>query len=169
MRISIIVAVASNGVIGKNNDLPWRLPRDLDFFKQKTTGHWVIMGRKNWESIPEKYRPLSNRRNLIMTRQDSYEAPGGTVIRNLNRVLEDARQNGETEIFIIGGADIYSLVLPEIADTMYVTKVHQDFEGDTFFPEYDESNWKLVSEEHHGTGEKNKWPITFCKYERVRK
>ena len=107
MKVSLIVAVAENGVIGKDNDLIWHLPKDMRFFKETTMGHHVIMGRKNFESIPHKYRPLPDRTNIVITRQSEYKAEGCIVVNSVETALEIAKNNGDIEHFIIGGGQIY--------------------------------------------------------------
>src|SRR6188768_2605744 len=112
MIISLIAARTHNNVIGKNNDLPWHLPDDMKYFMQTTKGHHAIMGRKNYDSIPEKFKPLPNRTNIVVTHQPSFKAPGCIVVNSLERGLEIARSNGECEAFVIGGAEIYRLSIP---------------------------------------------------------
>jgi len=120
MKVSLIVAVANNGVIGKDNDLIWHLPNDMKFFKQTTTAHHVIMGRKNFESIPERFRPLPNRTNVIITRNSDYKAEGCVVVNSVEQALEVAKQNGDTQPFIIGGGQIYKLALENnLVDKIY--------------------------------------------------
>lgn len=167
MKISLIVAVAENGVIGKDNSLPWHLPRDMKFFKDTTMGHCVIMGRKNYDSIPLKYRPLEGRTNIIVTRQKDLKAEGCLVVNSIEEGLEIARNKNEKEVFIIGGAEIFRQALA-IADKIYYTRIHHPFEGDVYFPQLDEKKWKLISREDNGTDEKNKYPFSFCVYEKVR-
>ncbi len=142
MKISSIVAVAQNNVIGKDNDLIWRLSEDLKRFKRITSGHHIIMGRLNYESIG---RPLPNRTNVIITRQKDYTAEGCVVVNSLEEALQVAKDNGETEAFIIGGAQIYNLAMPYI-EKIYLTEVHQSFDGDVFFAELGEE-WKEVHRE----------------------
>lgn len=166
MKISMIAAVAENYVIGKDNDLVWSLPDDMKFFMRTTTGHHVIMGRKNFESLPDKFRPLPNRTNIVITRQDTYDAQGAAVVNSLEDALAIARENGEQEAFIIGGGEIYKLGL-EVADTMYITEVHGSFEGDAFFPKFDKSNWKEVERISHSTDEKHAFSFDFVTYERA--
>src|SRR3954465_7549819 len=132
MSISLIVAVGSNNAIGKNNTLIWHLPADMKFFKEKTTGHCIITGRKNYESIPEKFRPLPNRTNIVITRQKDYQAPGAIVTDSIEKALELAEKSGDEEIFIIGGAEIFRQCI-NITDRIYLTKIHHSFEGDVFF------------------------------------
>src|ERR1700739_3645683 len=124
MNLSIIVAVAENNVIGKDNALIWHLPADTRFFKEKTSGHVIITGRKNYESIPEKFRPLPDRKNIVITRQKNYHAPGAVVVSSIESALQYVKENhnGE-EIFIIGGADIYRQTI-SICDKIYLTRIH---------------------------------------------
>src|SRR3954471_6943606 len=117
--ISIIVACSENNVIGANNSLIWHLPADMKFFKEKTTGHCIITGRKNYESIPEKFRPLPNRTNIVITRQSDYSAPGASVVNSLEAALEKAKATGDEEIFIIGGAEIFNQAL-RYTDRIYL-------------------------------------------------
>lgn len=133
-KISIIAAVSKNGVIGKDNKLPWHLPEDMKFFKDTTTGHCVITGRKNYESIPAKFRPLKDRTNIVVTRQEGYAAEGAVVVQSIEAAIEAAKKTGDEEIFIIGGADVYRQCMG-LADRMYITSIEQEFEGDVFFPE----------------------------------
>ena len=116
-------------------DLPWRLPDDLKYFKQITSGHAVIMGRKNFESIPEKFRPLPDRLNIILTRQTNFQAPGCKVAHDLKHTQDFAAAHGKEEIFIIGGAEIYQAFLP-LASKLYLTEILAEISGDTFFPEF---------------------------------
>ncbi len=160
MSISIIAAMSQNRVIGLNNNLPWRLPADLRFFKGKTMGHSLIMGRKTYESL-EKF--LAGRRIIVLTRDRNFRSEQAEVVHSLEaaaRLVEN-----EPETFIAGGAEIYSLALSRgIVDTIYLTLVHQDFAGDTFFPEFPASEWKLVSREDFKRDEKNPYDFSFLKY-----
>lgn len=165
MNISMIAAVSENNVIGKDNDLVWDLPDDMKFFMKTTTGHPVIMGRKNFESIPEKYRPLPNRTNIIITRQKNYSAAGALVVHDLERALAIAREHDESEIFIIGGGQIYSLGL-QYATTMYLTEIHAAFDGDTFFPSFDRNEWKEVSRVNHEKDDRHAYAFDFVTYQR---
>lgn len=160
MIISQIVAVAENRAIGKDNDLIWRLPADLKYFKEITTGHHIIMGRKNYESIG---RPLPNRTSIIITRNKDYKAEGCIIVHSLDEALKIANQNGETEAFIIGGGEIYKNSM-ELTDKIYYTEVHETFEADTFYPELDTSIWKEVSREKHFKDEKNTYDYSFVKF-----
>lgn len=164
--ISIIVAVAKNNVIGKDNQLIWHLPADMKFFKGKTSGHTIITGRKNYESIPEKFRPLPNRVNIVITRQQDYNAPGSFVVNSLEQAIEKAKQNNDNEIFIIGGAQIYAQSIG-LVDKMYVTKIDHEFDGDAFFPDIDYAKWKVSSEVKHTADEKNIYDFTILELVKV--
>ncbi len=163
--ISIIVAVANNNVIGKDNTLIWHLPADMKFFKEKTSGHCIITGRKNYESIPEKFRPLPNRTNIVITRQKNYEAPGAIVVGSIEEAIEKAKQTTDNEIFIIGGAEIYKQALPYV-DKIYFTKIYHEFNGDVFFPKIETSEWKETSRTKGLIDEKNKYEHDFITFEK---
>ena len=166
MKISLIVAVAENGVIGKDNDLIWHLPKDMQFFKKITIGHHVIMGRKNFESIPHKYRPLPNRTNIIITRQSEYKAEGCIVVNSVETALEIAKNNGDIEPFIIGGGQIYRIAIEKnLVDKIYLTKIHHSFKGDTFFPELS-SDWTETNKTENKADEKHKYNYDFITLER---
>ena len=160
--ISIIVAVAKNGVIGDKNSLLWHITEDMRFFRQTTSGHPVIMGRKTYESLG---RPLPNRTNVVISRTiDQIE--GCTVVRSLEEAIK--MFPSEEEVFIIGGAQIYALALA-IADRFYLTRVECEYEGDTSFPAWDEQQWRLTSRQAFECGEKYPHPFAFETYERVEK
>jgi dihydrofolate reductase len=163
MIISIIVAVSENNVIGRNNNLIWNLPADMKFFKEKTIGHHVLMGRKNYESIPEKYRPLPNRVNIVVSRKDGNNIVGAVFVKDIDSGIELARKSGEEELFIIGGGEIYRQTM-NTADKMYITWVHKSFEGDTFFPEVDEAVWKVKSSEFRKADNANEFDMTYVEY-----
>ncbi len=165
MIISLIAALTENRVIGKNNDLPWHLPDDMKYFMQTTKGHHVIMGRKNYESIPEKFRPLPNRTNIVVTRQKNFSAPQCTVVNSIEEGLEIAKVNNVTEVFIIGGAEIYNQGFP-LATRLYLTQIHAHIEGDTYFPEFEKSQWKEVSRKHHLSDDRHKFAFDFVVFER---
>jgi len=134
-------------VIGKGNDLIWEIPDDHTRFKKITMGHPVIMGRKTWESIPEKFRPLPGRTNFVITRASSYPAPGATVTTSIESALASAREApGNEEIFVVGGGEIYKAALP-FTDRLYITAVDKEVDGDAFFPEYSNIFTKKISEE----------------------
>ncbi|MEL7002119.1 MAG: dihydrofolate reductase [Bacteroidota bacterium] len=165
MKISMIAAVAANRVIGKDNDLIWNLPDDMKFFMTKTSGHNIILGRKNYESLPKKYRPLPNRVNIIMTRNQDYEAEGAVIVGSLTDAIHTAEENGEKEVFIIGGGEIYKLGL-DVADTMYITEINAEFDGDAYFPQYDQKIWKEVERIHHPKDERHDYDFDFVTYQR---
>ena len=166
MKVSLIVAVSENGVIGKDNDLIWHLPKDMRFFKDTTMGHHVIMGRKNFESIPHKFRPLPNRTNMVITRQTAYKADGCMVVSSIEEALQIAKHNGEDEAFIIGGGQIYKLALQaNLVDKIYLTKVHHSFEGDTFFPALNK-DWKEISRIQNQADEKHLYNFDFITLEK---
>ncbi len=165
MTISIIVAVAENGVIGNDNDLVWNLPTDMNFFKSKTTHHHVIMGRKNWESIPPKWRPLPNRTNIVVSRQSSLELDGALVVDSIEAALEVAKSAAEKEAFIIGGGEIYCHAMKYV-DKIYYTEVKATVEGDTWFPKLDAVQWKEVNREEHPADNKNEYAFDFVEYTR---
>ena len=166
MGVALIVAVAENGVIGKDNDLIWHLPKDMRFFKETTLGHHVIMGRKNFESIPHKYRPLTDRTNIVITRQSGYKAEGCIIVNSVVAALDIAKNNGDTEPFIIGGGQIYKIALEQnLVDRIYLTKIHHTFDGDTFFPELN-SEWKEINRQDCFSDEKNKYDYSFIVLEK---
>ena len=166
MRVSLIVAVSENGVIGKDNDLIWHLPKDMKFFKETTLGHHVIMGRKNFESIPHKYRPLNDRTNIVITRQLGFKAEGCIVVNSVVAALDIAKNNGDTEPFIISGGQIYKIALEQnLVDRIYLTKIHHTFNGDTFFPELN-SEWKEINREDCFSDEKHKYDYSFIVLEK---
>jgi dihydrofolate reductase len=165
MRISLIAAVATNGTIGRNNDLPWHMGADLKRFKALTTGHHFIMGRRTFESIGSK--PLPNRTNVIVTRDPSFRADGVKVTHSLAEAIHLATEAKDDEVFIGGGADIFEQAVHN-ADRMYITRVHAEVEGDTFFPDFDDvSEWHLTDAEHFDADEKNDYPYSFLTYDRV--
>ena len=167
MTISIIVAAAENGVIGRKGDLPWHLPDDLKFFQRTTLGHHVIMGRKNWDSIPLKYRPLKDRVNVVITRKENYDAFGAVVVGSLQQALALAQHEGETEAFVIGGGQIFSEALRmKVVDRIYLTRVHAEVEGDVFLPPLPGA-WKEVWREDHPADERHAHAFTFLKLERA--
>lgn len=162
MIISTIVAVAKNNVIGKDNDIPWYLPADLKYFKKITTGHHIVMGRKCYESIG---RPLPKRTNVVVTRNPFFIATGCVITHNVAEAVQLAEANGEEEVFIIGGGQIYEIALPHV-DRIYLTEVDLEVDGDVFFPEIDEKDWTLIKETKHQADEKNEYNYTFKILER---
>lgn len=162
MTITLIWAQGQNGVIGKDNDMPWKLPADMAYFKQQTQHKTIVMGRKTWESFGSK--PLPNRRNIILTRDSSFTAEGGEVVHTPEQALELA--GSEDELMIIGGSQIYKLFL-EHADCLLVTQIDHSFDGDTFFPEVNWSQWKLKSAVPGVRDEKNAYDYRFEQYVRA--
>lgn len=158
--ISLIVAKARNGIIGSNNDLPWYLPADLRHFKEVTMGHTVVMGRKTFESIISRLgKPLPGRKNVVITRDESFNYPGVTIIHD----VADISTLGDC--FVIGGAEIYRQTI-DMADRLYITEVNADIEGDTFFPDIN-SSWKEISREQHQADDKNQFDYDFVVYEAI--
>ena len=160
--ISLIWAMDENRVIGYHNQLPWRLPEDLKFFKRVTMGHPIAMGRKTYDSIG---KPLPGRENIVITRDENYDPEGCTVMHSIEEMLDYAAGNNSEEIFVIGGAEIFKEVLPE-ADKLYLTMIHHRFEGDTFFPVFDIEKWELESREIGLKNEKNPYDYEFLIYKR---
>lgn len=143
MKVALIVAMDSARGIGKNNDLMWHLPADMKFFKETTTGQIVVTGRKNYDSIPERFRPLPNRENAVLTRNAQYEAPGAIVFSSLEACLKHFEEEKERSVFIIGGGQIYREAMDlGVVDELFITHVNHVYGADTFFPEFDESEWK---------------------------
>lgn len=163
MIVSAIVAAAENHVIGDGADIPWRLSSDLKYFKRTTLHHHVIMGRKTYESMG---RPLPKRTNVVLTRDPFYIGTGIVVARSLEEGLQIALDNGEEEVFIIGGGEIYRQSLPYL-DKIYRTRVAASPEGNVFFPELPEGEWWLISTESHTADEKNEYDYTFEIWERL--
>jgi dihydrofolate reductase len=164
MKVTLMAALAENRVIGRDNTLPWNLPADLARFKQRTEGHVVIMGRRTFESVG---RPLPNRRSIVITRKRDYHPPGAEIARSLEEALERARESKQDEVFILGGAEVYALALPEV-DRLELTIVHAEVSGDTFFPECDLSEWTLIDEQRHEADDRHAYAFSFRTYERKR-
>jgi dihydrofolate reductase len=159
--LSTIVAASENNVIGKDNQLLWHLPDDLKHFKRTTKGHHVIAGRKTFES---QGKPLPHRTNIIVTRNPDYRAEGCIVVNSLDRALELAQADDEP--FIIGGEQIYRMALP-LVERIYLTRVHAEFEGDTFFPELDMDQWKEISRDYYSKDERNEYPFSIIILDRI--
>jgi dihydrofolate reductase len=164
-KISIIAAVADNYAIGKANNLPWHLPADLKHFRQLTTGHAIVMGKRTFESLPKG--PLPNRKNIVLTSVMSEGVNEGYFEADS---LEDAVYlcEHEEKVFIIGGATVYKQSIDKV-NTMYITWIHNDFSADTYFPKIDFNEWKEVSREDHDPDEQNLYSYSFVKYERIKK
>jgi dihydrofolate reductase len=164
MRLSIIAALSTNGVIGRDNGIPWRQSTDLKRLKSLTMGHHLIMGRKTFDSVG---RALPGRINVVITRRRDFAAEDVTVVSTLEDAIRIAAEGGDEEPFIAGGAEIFAMAIHR-ADRMYLTRVHADVEGDTVFPEFDDvSEWNLTDAEHFEADEKNEYPFSFLTYDRV--
>ncbi len=163
--LSLIAGVARNGAIGKNNELLFRLPEDLRHFKRSTLGCPVIMGRKTWESLPERNRPLPGRINIVVTRNPDWHAEGALAVPSLEAAL--AKTGDAPKAFVIGGAELYAAALP-LADELVLTEVDQDFDGDVFFPAWDRQQFSEVSREAQHAGEPNHFDYAFVTYRRKR-
>ena len=161
MKLSIIVATDEEGLIGKDNDLPWKLSADLQYFRRVTMGKTLIMGRRTHESIG---RALPGRKNIVITSDQEYESDGCTVVFSVLQALQEC-ENIE-EAMVMGGASLYKQLLPE-ANTIYLTLVHATLSGDTWFPDWDKNQWHVLSEEKFSADEKNEHPYSFIVYKRI--
>lgn len=162
MIVALVAAVADNGVIGRDGQLPWHLPKDLQWFQQLTTGHTIIMGRKTFQSIG---KPLPDRRNIVLSRDESFRPKGTTVVVQLEEALKLVRD--EPEVFVVGGAAVYAAALPR-ADRLYLTRVHTEAVGDVAFPAWDRDDWQLVSQETHEMDDRHASRFTFQRFDRIR-
>jgi dihydrofolate reductase len=160
-RITLIAAVARNRVIGRDNALLWHLPEDLRHFRAVTTGRPVIMGRKTWESLPVRFRPLPGRRNVVVTRQPGWRAEGAEVVVSPAAAL--ALLAGTDQAFVIGGAELYAAMLP-LADELLLTEIHRDFDGDVFFPAWDRDAFIEVRRETHTAAPPNDFGFAFVSH-----
>lgn len=166
--VKLIVAKAINDAIGKDNDLIWHLPADMRFFTQSTKGHIVIMGRKNWDSIPLKYRPLSGRTNAVITRNKEFSHPDCDTFNSVEEAINHYKKQTEKEIYIIGGAQIYEYCLVNnLIDEMFITYIDESFEADAFFPKFDDSNWEKEMIMDYKKDEKN--PHNFKVFSYIKK
>lgn len=163
MNISLIAAIAQNNAIGKNNDLLWHLPADFKHFKETTSGHFILMGRKTFESFP---KPLPNRTHLIVSRQKKYKVPDGCfVFASVDLALQFAKDNNQKTVYVIGGGEIYKQTIDQ-ANELIITHVHQSFNvADAFFPEIS-TEWQVISEEKHKADEKNQYDFTITVYQK---
>lgn len=162
MRRSLVVAMARNGVIGRDNALPWRLPADIAYFKKVTMGHPIVMGRRTYESIG---RPLPGRKNIVVTRTPGYDAPGCTVVPSLQEAWKAA--GDAPEVCVIGGNAIFAETLP-IADVIHLTEVEAEVEGDTYFPPFDRGEWIETEIARHGVDERHAYPMRILRLDRKR-
>lgn len=165
MRITLIAAMAANRAIGLAGDLPWRLPADLKRFKALTHGHPMIMGRKTFDSIGGS--PLPGRWTVVLTRDPQWSAPGVQVAHTLDEALTMAEATGDGEVFVAGGEDVFRRALDR-ADRLQLTRIHRDFPGDTFFPEFDEAQWQEVEREDHGPTDAVPFSFSFVVLDRKR-
>ncbi|HEX4895935.1 MAG TPA: dihydrofolate reductase [Solimonas sp.] len=161
--LSLIAAMDRNRLIGREGQLPWRLPNDLKFFKRNTVGKTVLMGRKTWDSLG---RALPDRENWVLTRDPGFSAPGARVFHDLDTALAAHARGGGGELMVIGGAELYRQLLPR-ATRLYLTEVDAAVAGDAWFPDFDRAAWRLVSEEAHPADERHAWPYRFCILERL--
>jgi dihydrofolate reductase len=161
-QLSLLVAADENNVIGKDNQLPWHLPSDLKYFKNQTWGMPVLMGRKTFESIG---KPLTGRKNIVITRNRNIKIKDITIVHSIHEAVQRAKEEGAKEIFVIGGGEVFRDAFT-MADRIYLTRIHHQFDGDTFFPEIDAAHWQLVRSYFHPSDEKNWYAHTFGLWER---
>jgi dihydrofolate reductase len=159
--ISMIVAMADNRAIGKDNELLWHLPKDFQHFKSVTMGKPIIMGRKTFESIG---KPLPGRKNIVITRNNDFAAEGVVVVHSIDAALQESKEFDD--VMIIGGASFYQQMLPKVS-TLYVTVVHGQFEADAFFPELKSKDWEIIENIKHEADEKHAYPFSFITYRRI--
>ena len=168
MKTALIVAMDNERGIGKNNDLMWHLPADMKFFKETTSGHIVVTGRKNYDSIPERFRPLPNRENAVLTRNSDYEALGALVFASLDECLKYYENETERTVFIIGGGQIYKEAMDSgVVDELFITHVNHVYGADTFFPVFDETEWKAEIVFEQEKDEKHAVSFVVKKYIRI--
>lgn len=164
MKISLIAALATNNVIGKGNDLVWRLPDDFKRFKRITSHHFILMGRKTMESLGN---PLPNRTHLVITRNKSYKAPEGHfAFQSVEEAFIFCQKRNVEQLYVIGGGEIYKQTL-SMADELVLTEVQASPEGDTYFPEFDKNNWKVTFSEYHPANERHQYAFTYVTYQRI--
>jgi dihydrofolate reductase len=157
VRVALVAAVARGGVIGRAGTIPWRLPEDMAYFRELTTGHAVVMGRRTWDSLPDRFRPLPGRRNVVVTRSPEWRADGAEAAGSLEAAL--ALLAGEERVFVIGGAEVYAAALP-LADELLLTEIELDVEGDTCFPPYDPDTFVAVEREPHTSADGTSFAFT---------
>ena len=168
LKIKLIVATSENNVIGIKNDLPWHLPEDMNYFKKTTQDSVVIMGRKNYLSIPDKFRPLPGRINIILTRKKDFNADKCIITNSLENAIQLAHQEQKKNIFIIGGGLVYQYAIENnLVDTIYLTRVHAKIEGDTFFPQLNMENWRIINKKKHEKDEEHKFAFTFYTLQKI--
>ncbi len=162
MVLSLLLAADENNVIGKDNQLPWHLPNDLKYFKNQTWGMPILMGRKTFESIG---KPLQGRKSIVITRSKDWSYEGVEIVHSVDEAIYKAKEFGVKEIFVIGGAEIFKTSFSK-ANRIYLTRIHHQFEGDTFFPKVSEQEWSIMQSRFCAPDEKNKYPHTFQVWER---
>ncbi len=168
MKVSLIVAMDAQRGIGKNNDLMWHLPKDMQFFKDTTQGQIVVMGRKNYDSIPEKYRPLPNRLNVILTRNKEFKAPNCLVFHSLTACFAHFKEEEDRAVFIIGGGEIYRMALDSTElNEMYITHVHHAYDAETYFPVFNEAEWNCQIVFEQEKDERHEAAFTVKKYTKI--
>ena len=163
MTVALVAAVARGGVIGRDGTIPWRIPDDVAFFKELTTGYAVVMGRRTWESIPDRFRPLPGRRNVVVTRNQEWSAEGAERAGSVEEALRLV--DGAERVYVVGGAEIYAAALPH-ADELLLTEIDLDVEGDTLFPAWERDEFEEVSREPHFAADGT--PFAFVTYRRAR-
>lgn len=167
MKVSLIVAMDMERGIGRDNDLMWHLPDDMKFFKESTQGQIVIMGRKNYDSIPDKYRPLPNRENVVLTRNNNFKAEDCEVFHSLEEALDNYKNETERSVFIIGGGEIYRQSLEQnVVDEMFITHINHRYGADTFFPDFDLKKWRVETILEHPKDERHEASFSILKYSR---
>lgn len=164
MIISQIVAASLNNVIGINNGLPWHMPSDSAYFKEKTWGHHIVTGRRNYEA---EGKALPGRINIVLTRNPNFFLTDAHVVQSLDQAIEIAENNNEEELFIVGGEEIYRLAMP-VTERIYLSRIHVTIDGDTFYPEPDWNDWKEVSRIEHKNDSRNPYDFDFLVFERIR-
>ncbi|NML15564.1 dihydrofolate reductase [Azohydromonas caseinilytica] len=165
MKLTLVAAVARNGVIGRDNDMPWRLPEDLKHFRRVTLGAPVLMGRRTWDSLPAAFKPLPGRRNVVITRNPDWHVEGAEAAPSLEAALQ--RLADAAAVYVVGGAQLYAQAL-ERADELVLTEIDRDFEGDTRFPDFDRGRFTEVARETHRAAPPNDFDFAFVTYRRQR-
>ncbi len=163
-RIAYVVAMDENLVIGRDNDLPWRLPDDMRWFREKTLGKPCIMGRKTYDSLPERFRPLPGRLNIVVTRNSAYQAPGAVIAHSVDEALRAA--GDVEEVIVVGGGDLFRRLLP-VVDRLYLTQVRGSVVGDIFFPPFDMAQWRETFRQEHPADERHPLPFTWLILDRI--
>lgn len=166
MVLTLIAGVARNGAIGRDNALLWSLPEDMKHFRSATMGAPVVMGRKTWQSLPERFRPLPGRHNIVLSRQPGFEAPGASVVAGLDEAIALARRDHAARVFVIGGERVYREALP-FADELMLTEIERDFDGDAHFPAFGREAFAEVSRERHHAAPPNDFDFSFATYRRL--